>query len=159
MCSNQSEKQNNVSDNPLKHGVKMVLNPVVSALSSSTGSTGMSVAKTTVDKLLKGYDIRLRPDFGGTYCALHLFWGLQLLLEGVYKWRFVQMAIYESFLRNLWVFLWQNIGSSFEVTTTMSLLIIYSHMEDGCSSRSRTHIEMNTEVGTSECIDFFIPIW
>ncbi|KAM7374079.1 hypothetical protein PAMP_006756 [Pampus punctatissimus] len=33
--------------------------------SSSTGSTGMSVAKTTVDKLLKGYDIRLRPDFGG----------------------------------------------------------------------------------------------
>uniref|UniRef100_A0A7N8XJL4 Gamma-aminobutyric acid type A receptor subunit beta4 n=1 Tax=Mastacembelus armatus TaxID=205130 RepID=A0A7N8XJL4_9TELE len=27
--------------------------------------TGMSVAKTTVDKLLKGYDIRLRPDFGG----------------------------------------------------------------------------------------------
>uniref|UniRef100_A0A3Q2YH34 Gamma-aminobutyric acid type A receptor subunit beta4 n=1 Tax=Hippocampus comes TaxID=109280 RepID=A0A3Q2YH34_HIPCM len=30
----------------------------------STGSTGMSVAKTTVDKLLKGYDIRLRPDFG-----------------------------------------------------------------------------------------------
>uniref|UniRef100_A0A7N6F665 Gamma-aminobutyric acid type A receptor beta4 subunit n=1 Tax=Anabas testudineus TaxID=64144 RepID=A0A7N6F665_ANATE len=53
------------NDNPLKHGVKMVLNPVVSALSSSTGSTGMSVAKTTVDKLLKGYDIRLRPDFGG----------------------------------------------------------------------------------------------
>nr|XP_057933404.1 gamma-aminobutyric acid receptor subunit beta-4 isoform X3 [Doryrhamphus excisus] len=33
---------------------------------SSTGSTGMSVAKTTVDKLLKGYDIRLRPDFGGS---------------------------------------------------------------------------------------------
>uniref|UniRef100_A0A8C6UPS0 Neurotransmitter-gated ion-channel ligand-binding domain-containing protein n=1 Tax=Neogobius melanostomus TaxID=47308 RepID=A0A8C6UPS0_9GOBI len=28
--------------------------------------TGMSVAKTTVDKLLKGYDIRLRPDFGGS---------------------------------------------------------------------------------------------
>uniref|UniRef100_A0A3Q3LFZ7 Gamma-aminobutyric acid type A receptor subunit beta4 n=1 Tax=Mastacembelus armatus TaxID=205130 RepID=A0A3Q3LFZ7_9TELE len=46
-----------------KHGFKMAL--VVSALSSSTGSTGMSVAKTTVDKLLKGYDIRLRPDFGG----------------------------------------------------------------------------------------------
>lgn len=38
---------------------------VVSACSSSTGSSGMSVAKTTVDKLLKGYDIRLRPDFGG----------------------------------------------------------------------------------------------
>lgn len=38
---------------------------VVSSYSSSTGSSGMSVAKTTVDKLLKGYDIRLRPDFGG----------------------------------------------------------------------------------------------
>ncbi|KAL1252456.1 hypothetical protein QQF64_017149, partial [Cirrhinus molitorella] len=35
------------------------------AQSTSTGSTGISVAKTTVDKLLKGYDIRLRPDFGG----------------------------------------------------------------------------------------------
>lgn len=46
---------------------------LVSALSSSTGSTGMSVAKTTVDKLLKGYDIRLRPDFGGT-CSGD-FWG------------------------------------------------------------------------------------
>uniref|UniRef100_A0A672IDX8 Gamma-aminobutyric acid type A receptor beta4 subunit n=1 Tax=Salarias fasciatus TaxID=181472 RepID=A0A672IDX8_SALFA len=34
-------------------------------MASTTGSTGMSVAKTTVDKLLKGYDIRLRPDFGG----------------------------------------------------------------------------------------------
>uniref|UniRef100_A0A8C1PYH4 Gamma-aminobutyric acid receptor subunit beta-4 n=1 Tax=Cyprinus carpio TaxID=7962 RepID=A0A8C1PYH4_CYPCA len=33
--------------------------------STSTGHTGISVAKTTVDKLLKGYDIRLRPDFGG----------------------------------------------------------------------------------------------
>uniref|UniRef100_A0A673B6J2 Neurotransmitter-gated ion-channel ligand-binding domain-containing protein n=1 Tax=Sphaeramia orbicularis TaxID=375764 RepID=A0A673B6J2_9TELE len=44
---------------------KPSLTLVVSALSSSTGSTGMSVAKTTVDKLLKGYDIRLRPDFGG----------------------------------------------------------------------------------------------
>lgn len=26
----------------------------------------MSFVKDTVDKLLKGYDIRLRPDFGGT---------------------------------------------------------------------------------------------
>ncbi len=25
----------------------------------------MSYVKVTVDKLLKGYDIRLRPDFGG----------------------------------------------------------------------------------------------
>lgn len=45
-------------------------------LSSSTGSSGMSVAKTTVDKLLKGYDIRLRPDFGGTGCGCAcFFWG------------------------------------------------------------------------------------
>nr|XP_046173617.1 gamma-aminobutyric acid receptor subunit beta-4-like isoform X2 [Oncorhynchus gorbuscha] len=35
------------------------------AQSTSTGQTGISVAKATVDKLLKGYDIRLRPDFGG----------------------------------------------------------------------------------------------
>uniref|UniRef100_A0A9J8CXS5 Gamma-aminobutyric acid type A receptor subunit beta4 n=1 Tax=Cyprinus carpio carpio TaxID=630221 RepID=A0A9J8CXS5_CYPCA len=35
------------------------------AQSTSTGSSGISLAKTTVDKLLKGYDIRLRPDFGG----------------------------------------------------------------------------------------------
>uniref|UniRef100_A0A668ASN4 Gamma-aminobutyric acid type A receptor subunit beta4 n=1 Tax=Myripristis murdjan TaxID=586833 RepID=A0A668ASN4_9TELE len=41
-----------------------VLTCMVSVLSTS-GNTGMSVAKTTVDKLLKGYDIRLRPDFGG----------------------------------------------------------------------------------------------
>uniref|UniRef100_A0A3Q3ADQ0 Gamma-aminobutyric acid type A receptor subunit beta4 n=2 Tax=Kryptolebias marmoratus TaxID=37003 RepID=A0A3Q3ADQ0_KRYMA len=45
---------------------EQVLTLVLSALSASTGSTGMSVAKTTVDKLLKGYDIRLRPDFGGS---------------------------------------------------------------------------------------------
>lgn len=43
----------------------MALTLVVCPLSSYTGSTGMSLAKTTVDKLLKGYDIRLRPDFGG----------------------------------------------------------------------------------------------
>uniref|UniRef100_A0A665XAA7 Gamma-aminobutyric acid type A receptor beta4 subunit n=1 Tax=Echeneis naucrates TaxID=173247 RepID=A0A665XAA7_ECHNA len=46
-------------------GTNVISVIVVCALSSSTGSTGMSVAKTTVDKLLKGYDIRLRPDFGG----------------------------------------------------------------------------------------------
>ncbi len=31
----------------------------------------MSFVKETVDKLLKGYDIRLRPDFGGT-CRVYL---------------------------------------------------------------------------------------
>lgn len=29
----------------------------------------MSFVKETVDKLLKGYDIRLRPDFGGMCCV------------------------------------------------------------------------------------------
>ncbi|XP_076157050.1 gamma-aminobutyric acid receptor subunit beta-4 [Alosa pseudoharengus] len=33
---------------------------------SPNEKTGISVAKRTVDKLLKGYDIRLRPDFGGS---------------------------------------------------------------------------------------------
>lgn len=31
----------------------------------------MSYVKATVDKLLKGYDIRLRPDFGGTVILLN----------------------------------------------------------------------------------------
>ncbi|KAF4077702.1 hypothetical protein AMELA_G00210990 [Ameiurus melas] len=31
----------------------------------NSAASGISVAKSTVDKLLKGYDIRLRPDFGG----------------------------------------------------------------------------------------------
>lgn len=30
----------------------------------------MSLVKETVDRLLKGYDIRLRPDFGGNRAAL-----------------------------------------------------------------------------------------
>lgn len=32
----------------------------------------MSYVKDTVDKLLKGYDIRLRPDFGGMFVVPHL---------------------------------------------------------------------------------------
>lgn len=64
--------------------------------SSSTGNSGMSVAKTTVDKLLKGYDIRLRPDFGGTWryggCKLRECYELDCL-RGV---------IYTSFHWNLW---------------------------------------------------------
>lgn len=34
-------------------------------LSSANEPGNMSFVKETVDKLLKGYDIRLRPDFGG----------------------------------------------------------------------------------------------
>lgn len=41
--------------------------------------------------------------------------------------------------------LWQNIGNSFEVTATMSLLCISSHIEDGCSSRSRAHTEESNQ--------------
>jgi len=33
----------------------------------------MSFVKETVDKLLKGYDIRLRPDFGGMMSFTSLF--------------------------------------------------------------------------------------
>lgn len=32
----------------------------------------MSLVKETVDRLLKGYDIRLRPDFGGNGVALEI---------------------------------------------------------------------------------------
>ncbi|TTC00267.1 Gamma-aminobutyric acid receptor subunit beta-4 [Bagarius yarrelli] len=36
-----------------------------SKCSGNSAGAGISVAKSTVDKLLRGYDIRLRPDFGG----------------------------------------------------------------------------------------------
>lgn len=66
--------------------LKTTLPHVVFSYSSSTGSSGMSVAKTTVDKLLKGYDIRLRPDFGGRCCDRISFGGVTaLLLKGIYK--------------------------------------------------------------------------
>lgn len=42
----------------------------------------MSFVKETVDKLLKGYDIRLRPDFGGM-CAAVFFLGLFCFLMNV----------------------------------------------------------------------------
>ncbi|KAF7662264.1 hypothetical protein LDENG_00241620 [Lucifuga dentata] len=39
---------------------------VVCAQSASVSDpSNMSLVKETVDRLLKGYDIRLRPDFGG----------------------------------------------------------------------------------------------
>ncbi|KAI1883744.1 hypothetical protein AGOR_G00234700 [Albula goreensis] len=38
---------------------------VVSCAQSANEPSNMSYVKETVDKLLKGYDIRLRPDFGG----------------------------------------------------------------------------------------------
>lgn len=53
----------------------------------------MSVAKTTVDKLLKGYDIRLRPDFGGTCHDYICLW-----VEGLNNSRFGHDDIYESSL-------------------------------------------------------------
>lgn len=127
---------------------------VVSALSSSTGSTGMSVAKTTVDKLLKGYDIRLRPDFGGTCCDGICFWVSASVVEGIYKSRCAHSDIYESFLWNLLEesACGKNIGNSFEVTAAMSLLCICSHIEDGCSSTSRAHMEESNQT-----LCFLIP--
>lgn len=44
----------------------VLTNRTASVLSCSINEPGnMSFVKDTVDKLLKGYDIRLRPDFGG----------------------------------------------------------------------------------------------
>lgn len=42
-------------------------NSLLLSFSPSTGN--ISVVKEIVDKLLKGYDVRLRPDFGGTVRA------------------------------------------------------------------------------------------
>ncbi|KAG7281695.1 hypothetical protein CRUP_008070, partial [Coryphaenoides rupestris] len=38
---------------------------MVCGAQSANEPSNMSYVKATVDKLLKGYDIRLRPDFGG----------------------------------------------------------------------------------------------
>ncbi|MBN3325700.1 GBRB1 protein, partial [Atractosteus spatula] len=38
---------------------------MVCSTQSANEPSNMSYVKETVDKLLKGYDIRLRPDFGG----------------------------------------------------------------------------------------------
>ncbi|MGH0155222.1 UNVERIFIED_CONTAM: hypothetical protein FKN15_048464 [Acipenser sinensis] len=38
--------------------------------------SNMSYVKETVDKLLKGYDIRLRPDFGGNLFPLIYFYSI-----------------------------------------------------------------------------------
>lgn len=113
---------------------------LVSAPSSSTGSTGMSVAKTTVDKLLKGYDIRLRPDFGGACFDCICFWVSAPVFD---KSRCVHRDISKSFLCNLSEesACGKNVGNSFEVTAAMSLLCIFSHIKDGCSSRSRARME------------------
>lgn len=45
---------------------------LVSSLPSVNEPGNMSYVKETVDKLLKGYDIRLRPDFGGMFQVPHL---------------------------------------------------------------------------------------
>ncbi|XP_039210099.1 gamma-aminobutyric acid receptor subunit beta-1-like isoform X2 [Crotalus tigris] len=43
-----------------------VMIAVVSYAKSVNEPSNMSYVKETVDRLLKGYDIRLRPDFGGS---------------------------------------------------------------------------------------------
>lgn len=55
----------------------------------------MSLVKETVDRLLKGYDIRLRPDFGGN---LTVFEQERLNTRAVYLW-----CVW--FLNMLWVLL------------------------------------------------------
>ncbi|KAK3555284.1 hypothetical protein QTP86_014969 [Hemibagrus guttatus] len=45
-------------------------NEIFKNLWVNSAGSGISVAKSTVDKLLRGYDIRLRPDFGGFYSHL-----------------------------------------------------------------------------------------
>lgn len=131
--------------------LKMALTRVVSALSSSTGSTGMSLAKTTVDKLLKGYDIRLRPDFGGT-CWVTSVLGSHALLSRVFTSQGVHKMISTSHSSEicqrvgLWhIYIYIYIGNGFQVTATMSLLCIYSHIEDGCSYRSREHMVKSSQ--------------
>ncbi|MGH0172904.1 UNVERIFIED_CONTAM: hypothetical protein FKN15_063888 [Acipenser sinensis] len=47
-----------------------VLVAVVCCAQSANEPGNMSFVKETVDKLLKGYDIRLRPDFGGPPVAV-----------------------------------------------------------------------------------------
>lgn len=41
----------------------------------------MSFVKDTVDKLLKGYDIRLRPDFGGQSIDSHSFSVMEMCVQ------------------------------------------------------------------------------
>lgn len=47
--------------------------PFSCSLLSETEPSNMSYVKETVDRLLKGYDIRLRPDFGGNSFSADLF--------------------------------------------------------------------------------------
>lgn len=84
---------------------------VVSAFSSSTGRSGMSVAKTTVDKLLKGYDIRLRPDFGGKLC--NHTWVVGSTVEGIdalldQNWDMLICSSYHSEI-------WQSFGPQWNI--------------------------------------------
>lgn len=53
---------------------------MVSFLYFSANEPGnMYFVKETVDKLLKGYDIRLRPDFGGTSKTFFLLRALMMV--------------------------------------------------------------------------------
>ncbi|RVE75323.1 hypothetical protein OJAV_G00016000 [Oryzias javanicus] len=48
----------------------LVIGSIVCCAKSVNEPGNMSIVKQTVDKLLKGYDIRLRPDFGGPPVAV-----------------------------------------------------------------------------------------
>lgn len=99
----------------------------------------MSVAKTTVDKLLKGYDIRLRPDFGGT-------WGCVAIVEGIYKLDCLRGVIPLEIVE-------RGGRRAFEAMTSMSLLCISSYIEDGCSVGSRACMH---ESNQTQCFPFFL---
>lgn len=74
--------------------------------------------------------------------GLYLFFGVSCsVVEGIYMSVFVYTLIFTTHSSGIRrrVGLWQNTGNSFEVTATMSLLCIYSHIEDGCSWRNRAH--------------------
>ncbi len=73
--------------------------------------------------------------------------GSQALLSGIFTCQGVCTSIFATYSSGIHrrVGLWQNTGNSFEVTATMSLLCIYSHIEDGCSWRSGARTEKSSQ--------------
>lgn len=118
-------------------GGKEALKLVVSPLSYSNESTGMSVAKTTVDKLLKGYDIRLRPDFGGRWCN-HVgvaVEGTDALLDQAFGYPDIwsrQPEIWQ------WFGLQWNLGTSWVVTLFTHLQKMAVPWESSINGRNKT---------------------
>lgn len=106
----------------------------------------MSVAKTTVDKLLKGYDIRLRPDFGGTCHDYICLW-----VEGLNNSGFGHDDIYESSLSRELPKSWPVAKKKKKWGWALKWLLPCHYyasihiIEDGCSSRSRAYMETSRQ--------------